>query len=355
MQLGAGGPVAEVGHRRGGQVVDARLHLPGQALGDLAGQPHRPGQVGDHLVERGGGPLVAQHRGIHSAGDHPEPLQQLVQRDAGPAQRVQCLPRVRRSGIRTGAQAVRGTVERAVQRVEPFRRRVRQLADQPPPLDLSRAGQPPPGLAQLRGELVGLADALVQLDAPLHAAQQEPGAVGHVLHEPLVGRGDRAVRLLDRQRGPQLRAVEHRHHVVGVGPGEQHREVVRGSRRQAVHRVGRGLDQPVVDGQPHHGALRAGALGDHLRQSRQGLLQGPGTDPRGRLGQHRVGRGEPVVGDPADEPVDRPAGRDHPRRRHPRGHERQQQPLALPDDAVEGDHQHQEHRAGPARHQQQPQ
>ena len=178
------------------------------------------------------GPWSRSTAGYTPRAIDPEPLQQLVQRDAGPAQRVQRLPRVRRGGVRTGAQTVRGTVERAVQRVEPFRGRVRQLADQPPPLDLPRAGQPPPGLAQLRGQLVGLADALVQLDAPLHAAQQEPGAVGHVLHEPLVGRGDRAVRLLDRQRGPQLRAVEHRHHVVGVGPGEQHREVVRGGRRR---------------------------------------------------------------------------------------------------------------------------
>ena len=306
--------------------------------GDLTGQPHRPGQVGDHLVERGGGPLVAQHRGVHAAGDHPEPLQQLVQRDAGPAQRVQRPLRVRRGGpLRPSAapsSAPCSASSRSVvacdsspisRRRSTSRARVSRRRD-------SRSS---------RGQLVGLADALVQLDAPLHAAQQEPGAVGHVLHEPLVGRGDRAVRLLDRQRGPQLRAVEHRHHVVGVGPGEQHREVVRGGRRQAVHRVGRGLDQPVVDGQPHHGALRAGALGEHLRQARQRLLERPGTDPSGRLGQHRVRRGEPVVGEPADEPVDRLAGRDHPRRRHPRGDERQQQPLALPDDAVEGDHQHQ--------------
>ena len=81
----------------------------------------------------------------------------------GPARRSR-----RRSAGRRGVgphAGRRGAVERAVQRVEPVRRRVRQLADQPPPLDLARPGQPPPRLAQLRRQLVGLAHPLVQLDA----------------------------------------------------------------------------------------------------------------------------------------------------------------------------------------------
>ena len=310
---------------RRGQVVDARLHLPGQALADLAGQPHRPGQVGDHLVERGAGPWSRS-----TAGYTPRAITRKRSSSSSSATRARPARPAPGPAGWPPASRPSAAVERPVQRGEPVRGRVRQLADQAAALDLRARVSRRRDSRSSRGQLVGPAHALAQLDAALHAAQQEPapsatscmsrwsaGVIGHV-------------RLVDRQRGPQLRAVEHRDHVVGVGPGEQHREVVRGRRRPS-RRPGRPRSRPAaVDGQPDHGALRAGALGEHLGQAGQRLLQRAGPDPRGRLRQHRVRRGEPVVGEPPDEPVDRLAGRDHPGRRHPRGHERQQHPAGPP-------------------------
>jgi hypothetical protein len=216
-----------------------------------------------------------------------------------------------------------------------------------------------PGRLQLGGELVGPPHPLRQLGVERDPAQEQRGAVGDVADEPLVGRGDRGAGFGEGERRTQHGAVQHRDHVVGVRPGQQHREVLgrcgAGLARRRWRVLG-GTHQPVADGQPHDGTGGTGAVGQHLRETRQRLVEHAGPDARGRLRERRVRRHRAVVGEPFHEPVD--PGQ-HEADRHPRdhhGHERQQH-LDRPGPDREGgtvDH-HDEHDGDTAGDQQCPQ
>ena len=132
--------------------------------------------------------LVAQHGGVDAAGDRPGTVRAArrgatrARRRRRPARPSRSRRRARQVAAAPSSSAAQRTASRSVVACP-------QLADQAPALDLAGAGQPPARRAQLRGQLVGLADAVVQLGA----RGRRPAAAGgrrsrDVAHQALVGR-----------------------------------------------------------------------------------------------------------------------------------------------------------------------
>ena len=323
--------------------------------GDLAGQPHRPGQVGDHLVERGGrAPGRAAPPGTRR-GRSPgtAPAARRARPGPGPA-RPAPAPGPPRRSLRPSAapsSAPCSAPSRSVvacdssptsRRRSTSRARVSRRRD-------SRSS---------RGQLVGLAHPLVQLGAPLHAAQQEPGAVGHVLHEPLVGRGDRAVRLA---RSPARPAAPCRRAPARRGRCRAGRAAPRGCPRRppAGRPAGSAAVSTSRSSTASHTTARCAPVPSASTCASPGSASSSEPAPTRAVvcGQHRVRRGEPVVGEPRGR-AGRSARGPRPSRPPPPPRPRTAAAAAgpSPTHAVERrPPRTSEHRAGPARDQQQPQ